>query len=313
MTARWTVRIVLAGIAVLLMMGLPLAISNGTFEDSPTSGFATATVAAYILVGGLLAVRLPRNPIGLLFLVAGFFVLLSGVTQDYARYTLGTNPGALPFGLTAAWIQNWASFGLLLVPILVLLFPTGTVPSPPWRWVLRLNIVCVGALLLLAMFTPAALDVAPGIQPENPFGIAALEGRTSPLLWVFGLGLLGVTIASIVGLVQRFRRSTGEERQQIKWFATAAAVTGGCLDPGPPDQSRPRTERASPDQRPRLPPVPHQSRDRHTGGVCCRDLEVPPLRPRPRGQEDRALRDGRGAAAARVPRGRGDRRRADRA
>ena len=230
MTARWTVRIVLAGIAVLLMMGLPLAISNGTFEDSPTSGFATATVAAYILVGGLLAVRLPRNPIGLLFLVAGFFVLLSGVMQDYARYTLGTNPGALPFGLTAAWIQNWASFGLLLVPILVLLFPTGTVPSPPWRWVLRLNIVCVGVLLLLAMFTPAALDVAPGIQPENPFGIGAIEGRTSPLLWVFGLGLLGVTIASIVGLVQRFRRSTGEERQQIKWFATAAAVTGGCLD-----------------------------------------------------------------------------------
>lgn len=228
-TARWIVRIVLAVAAVLISIGLPLAIRNGTFSGDPTTGFAIATVAAYILVGGLLAVRLPRNPIGWLFLVAGFCVLLGGVAQDYARYTLGTNPRAVPFGIAAAWIQNWSFFGLLLVPILILLFPTGTVPSPPWRWVLRLNIVCVGVLVLLAMFTPTTLDVAPGIQPENPLGIAVLEGRASPFLWVFGLGLLGASIASVVGLVQRFRRSSGEERQQIRWFATAAAVTGACL------------------------------------------------------------------------------------
>jgi signal transduction histidine kinase len=227
-SARWTVRIVLALLA-LLLGGIPLAIANDTFSDLPTTVFATATVAAYILVGLLLAVRLPRNPIGWLFLVAGFCVLIGGVTQDYATYTLGTNPGALPFGLTAAWIQNWASFGLLLVPILVLLFPTGTVPSPPWRWVLRLNIVCIGALLLVAMFAPGTIDIAPGIQPENPFGIRALERLASPVAWVFGLALLGVSIASVVGLVQRFRRSSGEERQQIRWFATAAGASGGCL------------------------------------------------------------------------------------
>ncbi len=228
MKARWTVRIVL-GLLVLLLGGIPLSILNGTWSDVPTTVFATATVAAYILVGLLLAVRLPSNPIGWLFLVAGFCVLISGVGQDYAKYTLGTNPGALPFGLTAAWIQNWAAFGLLLVPILVLLFPTGTVPSPPWRWVLRLNVVCVGALLLVAMFAPTTMDVAPGIQPENPFGIGALERLASPLAWVFGLALLGVVIASVVALVQRFRRSSGEERQQIRWFATAAGVSGVCL------------------------------------------------------------------------------------
>ena len=229
MTPRTIVRIVLALAAVLIILGLPLSIRNGTFASDPTTGFVIVTVAAYILVGGLLAVRLPRNPIGWLFLVAGFCVLLGGVGQDYATYTLGTNPGALPFGLAAAWIQNWGFLGVLVVPILVLLFPTGTVPSPPWRWVLRLNIVCVGALLLVVMFTPTAIDVGPGIQPDNPFGIAALEGVISPLLWVFGVALLGVSIASVAGLVQRFRRSSGEERQQIRWFAAAASVAGACL------------------------------------------------------------------------------------
>src|SRR4029077_19026262 len=140
-TARTTVRIVLALAAVLIIVGLPLSIGNSTFASDPTTGFVIVTVAAYILVGGLLAVRLPRNPIGWLFLVARFCVLLGGVGQHYATYTLGTDPGALPFGLAAAWIQNWGFLGVLVVPILVLLFPTGTVPSPPWRWVLRLNIV----------------------------------------------------------------------------------------------------------------------------------------------------------------------------
>jgi len=227
-TTRWTVRSVVSVAAVLVIVGITLSIRDGTFSSDPTTGFLIATIAAYVVVGGLLAARVPGNPIGWLFLVAGLAVLVGGVAGEYAKYTLGTNPGALPFGLAAAWIENWAFMGLLLVPILILLFPTGSVPSPRWRWVIRLNIACVVGLLVGGMFAPTTIDIAPGIQPENPLGIAALE-RFAPLAWVFGLTLLAVAISSMIGLVLRFRRSSGEERQQIRWFATAAAVTGGCL------------------------------------------------------------------------------------
>jgi signal transduction histidine kinase len=228
-TARWIVRVGVALVAVLFVGALSLVILNGTLSEDPTTLLTIAVVGTYAGVGGLLAIRLPRNPIGWLFLSTGLGVLLGGAGNEYAKYTLGTNPGALPFGLTAAWIGNWAFFGVLFLPALILLFPTGTVPSLPWRWVLRLSILCAVGLLLLGMFQPTRMDVAPGIQPENPYGIAALRSTSSAIAWVFGLGLLAISIASVVALVQRFRRTTGEERQQLRWFAAAAAVTGGFL------------------------------------------------------------------------------------
>ena len=226
---RWVVRAGIALVAVLFVGALSLVILNGTLSEDPTTLLTIAVVGTYAAVGGLLAIRLPRNPIGWLFLSTGLGVLLGGAGNEYAKYTLDTNPGALPFGLTAAWIGNWAFFGVLFLPALILLFPTGTVPSPPWRWILRLNILCAVGLLLLGMFQPTVMDVAPGIQPENPYGIAALDGLSSVFAWVFGLGLLAISIASVVALIQRFHRASGEERQQLRWFAAAAAVTGGCV------------------------------------------------------------------------------------
>jgi len=78
----------------------------------------------------------------------------------------------------------------------------------------------------------AALDSAPvQLSPHlpkvaNPIGVRALAGLSSGPAFLVIVLLL---ILGVVGLVVRLRRSNGEERQQLKWFAYAASVSVGLL------------------------------------------------------------------------------------
>src|SRR5262245_62038338 len=69
---------------------------------------------SYAAVGAFIAWHRPRHVIGWLFLGAAFFQGLNNFTEPYARYTLITYPGALPFGPEASWLSqlSWAP-GLL--------------------------------------------------------------------------------------------------------------------------------------------------------------------------------------------------------
>ena len=84
--------------------------------------------------GILLASRQPRNPIGWLFLAAGFALGVSGFGTAYGLHALVADPGSLPAGRAAAWLSNWTG----LIPLgvlcfLFLLFPTGHLRSTRWR------------------------------------------------------------------------------------------------------------------------------------------------------------------------------------
>ena len=142
----------------------------------------------------------------------------------YAAYGLLARPGALPaahavaryWPITLVTTQTAASFALLLTP-------TGSLPSPRWRWWAR---VTVAAAVVLVV----ALAVARGpLDPQyqvlgGPFD---LRGQDGVLLVVNQLALAATTLAVVVGaasLVVRFRRAHGVERQQLRWLAWAAAV-----------------------------------------------------------------------------------------
>ena len=56
---------------------------------------------------------------------------------------------------------------------------------------------------------------------QNPFGVASLEWLTVGI-FVIPVGV----VAAVASLVIRFRRATGDDRQQIKWIAVAAAIVG---------------------------------------------------------------------------------------
>ena len=126
----------------------------------------------------------------------------------------------------AAWLQNLGlppAFGLLAIALL--LFPDGRLPSRRWRPALGLALAGITLIVVGYALRPGPLD-APFQSVSNPLGVPGafdLTDAASGFGWMF----MGPSVAfAAAALVVRLRRSTGYERQQLKWIAFAAAVTG---------------------------------------------------------------------------------------
>ena len=180
---------------------------------------------AFPVVGALIASRRPENPIGWICLAVGFFWMLNSMTSAYGVYGMVANPGSVPLpaqvGSLGGWL--WVPGGGLVGIYLLLLFPDGKLLSRRWRPLAWLSGAVIVLLSLSILLTPGPLDALGGVR--NPFG---LEGRpwVADALKAGRLLLLLCFLASALSLVLRFRRSGGEERQQIKWIAFAASFFG---------------------------------------------------------------------------------------
>ncbi len=180
-------------------------------------------IAACALVGGLVASRRPANVVGWCFLgSAACFAGVAFATQ-YALYGLVTMPGALPLAWLMAWVSAWLSVPgpLLLFTLMPLYFPNGRLLSSGWRWLVRFVLCFSVAIAIFWAFAPGEIR---NLGLVNPLGIEALPptgGLLDTILLIIYLATIGAAAAS---LITRFRRSHGEERQQIKWLAYAAAV-----------------------------------------------------------------------------------------
>jgi hypothetical protein len=177
---------------------------------------------AFPLVGALIASKRPKNAVGWLCLAVGLLWMLGGLFDYYGYYGAAT-PASVPFPVAMAGISNWIwvpAVGLLGTYVL-LLFPDGRLPSRRWRPLAWLS----GAVILLlsvgGMLAPGRLDNLAGVR--NPFGIEGADWLTTVAYVLLPLLPLCM-LASALSLVLRYRRSGGEERQQIKWIAFAASV-----------------------------------------------------------------------------------------
>jgi hypothetical protein len=181
-----------------------------------------ALFLAFPLVGALIASKRPKNAVGWLCLAVGLLWSLSGVFDYYGYYGAAT-PGSVPFPVAMAGISDWIwvpAVGLLGTYVL-LLFPDGRLPSRRWRPLAWLSGAVILLLSLGVMLAPGPLDNLAGVP--NPFGIEGADWLTAGAYVL--LPLLPVCmLASALSLVLRYRRSGGEERQQIKWIAFAASV-----------------------------------------------------------------------------------------
>ncbi len=179
---------------------------------------------AYATVGALIAARRPRNAVGWLLLSAALFTVAGSLGIDYAVYGLLTRPGALP----AAALANALGVALrsmgfyLIVTFLLLLFPTGHLPSPRWRWLAWLTLVVTAlACLSQVLDEKLATGSAQLANFTNPIGLIPTAAADA-LQTIFGFALTFVCIIGCsVSVVMRFRRAGGVERQQIKWLAFA--------------------------------------------------------------------------------------------
>ena len=178
---------------------------------------------AFPLVGALIASKRPQNPIGWICLTAGFLWMLIVLSDSYGTYGLA-KPGSIPYPVAseALGLWLWVPPVGLLGTYLILLFPNGRLPSRRWRPLAWLS----GAVIVLGSvgiaLAPGSVEALGGVR--NPFG---LEGAPWVAYAAVVVPLLPVCIlASAVSLVLRYRRSGGEERQQVKWIAFAASFVG---------------------------------------------------------------------------------------
>jgi signal transduction histidine kinase len=221
--ARWlawgTWTLVLALLVFIFVLG---ALNGGrlTAEEFflvPLVLVATMTSGT---VGGLVASRQPRNPLGWLFLGLSLCVVLGVMGEDYPIYAIRTNPGSLPAPEWVAWVSGW-TFGIAgaVFPLIILLFPSGTVPSRRWRPVPWLLVGATFWALAWYSVEPGHLSPTPGLDVGNPMAIEGIRGIASPLITAGTIVALLSAIACFVGLILRFRRSRGDERQQLRWLA----------------------------------------------------------------------------------------------
>ena len=215
---------------LLLTLSLVLILLEGsTAEEFPWQAQAinvVGTIGAPIL-GGIVASRRPKNPIGWMWLGIGMGIALSSFAGSYATYALdsGSLPAPRAVGTVVAgtgWIVSFT-----LIPLLLLLFPEGRLPSPRWKSV-AWAVVAAGALaLILSPFVPGRSGFAP---VQNPFSVGGTAGVTIFVLaYASVMVILVAVVPSALSLVFRYRRASGVERQQIKWFAFAAVLFGSLI------------------------------------------------------------------------------------
>jgi hypothetical protein len=196
-----------------------------SWDAGPTIGDLLGGVLFLVfpLVGALVAARRPRNPIGWILLIDGLLWMLSDLIDDYSLYGVAS-PGSVPFPVGIAWINSWLwvpAVGLLGTYVF-LLFPNGKLPSKRWRPLAWLSGVVIASVSVGVALSPGPLQGLGGVQ--NPFGL--LQPWMIVPFWVI-LPLLPLCmLASAASLVFRYRRSHGEEREQLKWIAFAGAFVG---------------------------------------------------------------------------------------
>jgi hypothetical protein len=147
--------------------------------------------------------------------------------QAYVDYGLLARPGSLPgarylAGFTYSTVLIWVS----CAGFVLLLTPTGSLPSPRWRWWARLAAAAPVVMVLGSIVQPDPL--APDYH-GNPLAVPALA-RVLAVPAVAGAAVVMVSVLVGAGsLVVRFRRARGTERQQLRWLAYAAALAAGLL------------------------------------------------------------------------------------
>jgi len=221
--ARWTAGSVAVASVALMTAGLALAFAGRHHVPPSLTNWDFPDIAGDIEdltipgLGYLVASRRPRNPIGWLALTAGLVLAASTFCTSYALHAIYVAPGSLPGARAALWFVN--SFALVpigTVVFLFLLFPTGRLRSRRWMPVAWFE----AAILAFALVAEIVEATRYYSRPFTMYG----AGQTPALLQVENLLIPVAILLSVISLIVRFVKSAGDERLQLKWFATAAVL-----------------------------------------------------------------------------------------
>jgi hypothetical protein len=219
----WTIFGVAVGAIALFAWTLVAHGLRWAGEHRHAAWTAALDVVVYfglVLVGLLLSLKRPRNPVSWLFLGMGTLFVLTHAGGEYAAYAYdraggeGVGPGAM---VADASSGLWTA-GAVATTYVLLLFPDGRLPSPRWRW-LSWATAASGTVLVGAM----SVAVAEGLDRSTRMG-ADVSGALGDVLVGSLYALSGCMLAAAASLIVRFHRSRGTERLQLRWLAAAIAL-----------------------------------------------------------------------------------------
>ncbi len=191
-------------------------LSEATWADhgwplAPLSGVGCA------LMGALIVSRHPRHMLGWL-LCAASLLSVTLAADAYSLWVLeGDGPGSAHWAHVTAWaspLLGWPAFTALVMVFLI--SPTGHLASPRWRWAVW------ATLAGLALRTIGTLTMRPGdfvfAEQYDGYSLSSVLLTLGYLLVAAGL------LASVVSLVVRLRQARDDERRQVLWIASSAAL-----------------------------------------------------------------------------------------
>jgi signal transduction histidine kinase len=189
---------------------LPISVGLEEFHDVV---LYPLNAVALGLAGTLVVSHRPGNPIGWLLCGMG----LAGACVEFAE-GYGYHPQWL-WAAPMEWFTNWgAMFGMGSTAVLLTLFPSGRGLSAGRRALIWASVLATALMAVGAAFGHASDPTfRSGV---NPYAIGGLEP-----VYLAGQVLFTVALLAAIGsLVVRFRRSTGVERQQLKWVVYVVGV-----------------------------------------------------------------------------------------
>jgi hypothetical protein len=214
-----------------LAAGVPLSVV--TKQGVLGASVQVLIVLPFAVVGAVVAAKQPRNAVGYLLLSLGLVsaLLTDGGLYAVMRYRDGYD--GLPFGRLAVALTPYGFLTILLIlPLVVLLFPDGHLPSRRWRpalWgYLAIWSVVLGGSVVATWpaFTESHVVVdSSGQMPifNHATGwYAAITGIATPFYGLFGLSF-------VVAQVLAYRRARGERRAQLKWLLAGGAFSVASL------------------------------------------------------------------------------------
>ncbi len=227
----------LAGLSLLLLAAaIPLEVYNpGTLSVSGNGdAFGDASgvllVLSFAAVGTVIARRQPRNPIGWLLLAGALTWELGEYLPSYAYIDYNLHHGTLPLGHVALLFSSAFVYGLLMMPLIILLFPEGRL-GRRWRWPLRAYLA-ICAFDLVATVSVAVSDFRLRMPLDSSGTLIGLFKHHGWVDFAEGLGLFALFVISasaVVHQVRNYRRASGDRREQLKWLGSGAAICAVVL------------------------------------------------------------------------------------
>ena len=187
---------------------------------APVLGAVTTATA-----GAVVASRRPRHPVGWLLLALGLSLSAAGVALAYTNYAVAlgdTPPGA---ELVARYLPATIVTAIALSASILVLTPTGKLPSSRWSWLVGVTVAVPLVLLLVVALLPTPSDLL-ARAVNGPLDLQSFDGGLIVAYRAaFSVVILALAMAA-AGLVFRFRRASGVERQQLRWVAFATVLVG---------------------------------------------------------------------------------------